>query len=209
VPPGGANGVLVTQGPVLGLGPVSQGRQADLHDEPARHRAAEVGRARRRCRPASIRIVFDWKMDPTGEPLARGGNGTLSVDGQQVAQRSWPRTQPLIWAWGETFDIGLDTGTSVDDKDYCVDGSRLQQVGGPRLAAGSRRFGPASENGPYVRVPTPEVRPAPSRVCRAPASGTAFMSLTLGTGDRRRRPLVLAIPDRPHTRRVFWYRAVS
>ena len=26
----------------------------------------------------------------------------------------------MIWAWDETFDVGYDTGTSVDDKDYQV-----------------------------------------------------------------------------------------
>jgi hypothetical protein len=26
----------------------------------------------------------------------------------------------LIWAWDETFDIGLDTGSPVDDRDYQV-----------------------------------------------------------------------------------------
>lgn len=66
----------------------------------------------------ALRMVFDWKMEAQWEPLARGGTGTLSVDGRQVAQRSLPKTQPLIWAWDETFDVGLDTGTSVDDKDY-------------------------------------------------------------------------------------------
>jgi arylsulfatase A-like enzyme len=29
-----------------------------------------------------------------------------------------PKTLPFTWAWDETFDIGLDTGTSVDDMDY-------------------------------------------------------------------------------------------
>jgi hypothetical protein len=29
-----------------------------------------------------------------------------------------PHTQPFIWAWVETFDVGLDTGTPVDDADY-------------------------------------------------------------------------------------------
>ena len=26
----------------------------------------------------------------------------------------------MIWSWDETFDVGLDTGTPVDDKDYQV-----------------------------------------------------------------------------------------
>ena len=31
-----------------------------------------------------------------------------------------PHTQPFIWAWDGTFDVGLDTGTSVDYSDYHV-----------------------------------------------------------------------------------------
>jgi hypothetical protein len=58
--------------------------------------------------PGKHAIVFDWKMEARGEPLA----GTLSVDGKQVAQHSLPKSQPVIWAWDETFDVGLDTGTS-------------------------------------------------------------------------------------------------
>ncbi len=59
-------------------------------------------------------------MDPQGMAVGRGGAGTLSVDGKQVAQRSLPKMLPFIWAWDETFDVGLDTGTSVDDSDYQV-----------------------------------------------------------------------------------------
>ena len=66
-------------------------------------------------------VVFDWKMDPKGEPLARGGTGTLTVDGKQVAQKSPPRTQPLIWAWDETFDVGQDTRSGVALVEYRYD----------------------------------------------------------------------------------------
>ena len=65
-------------------------------------------------------VVFDWKMDAKGMAVGRGGTGTLSVNGKQVAQRLLPQTQPFIWAWDETFDVGLDTGTSVDGSDYHV-----------------------------------------------------------------------------------------
>ena len=40
------------------------------------------------------------------------------MNGKQAAKKSLPRTQPFIWAWDETFDVGLDTGTSVDESDY-------------------------------------------------------------------------------------------
>ena len=40
------------------------------------------------------------------------------MNGKPVAQKALPHTQPFIWAWDETFDVELDTGTSVDDSDY-------------------------------------------------------------------------------------------
>ena len=83
--------------------------------------------------PGKHTIVFDWKMDPTGMPVGRGGTGTLSVNGKQVAQRSLPHTQPFIWAWDETFDVGLDTGTSVDDSDYQVPFAVHRQAGEDHL----------------------------------------------------------------------------
>jgi arylsulfatase len=59
-------------------------------------------------------------MDPQGMAVARGGSGALLVNDRLVAKQSLPKTLPFIWAWDETFDVGLDTGTSVDDADYQV-----------------------------------------------------------------------------------------
>jgi arylsulfatase len=42
------------------------------------------------------------------------------VDGKVVSTQKLERTVPLILPWDETFDIGADTGTSVDEKDYKV-----------------------------------------------------------------------------------------
>jgi arylsulfatase A-like enzyme len=119
VPQGGANGVLVTQG----------GRFAGyglyLKDAKPTFTINLLGVERPKWEgpalpPGKHSIVFDWKMDPQGMAVARGGAGTLSVDGKEVAKRPLPKTLPFIWAWDETFDIGLDTGTSVDDADYQV-----------------------------------------------------------------------------------------
>jgi arylsulfatase len=52
--------------------------------------------------------------------LGRGGTGALKVDGKVVATQTMDRTVPLILQWDETFDIGADTGTPVDDRDYQV-----------------------------------------------------------------------------------------
>jgi arylsulfatase A-like enzyme len=121
VPQGGANGVLVTQGGRFsgyGLYLTKDGKPTftmDLLDiERPKWQGVDA------LPPGKHTIAFDWKMDAKGEALGRGGSGTLSVDGKQVAQKTLPHTQPIIWAWDETFDVGLDTGTPVDDEDYQV-----------------------------------------------------------------------------------------
>ncbi|WP_417746847.1 arylsulfatase [Rosistilla oblonga] len=50
--------------------------------------------------------------------IGQSGIGVLKVDGKEVATGKLPHTIPLILQWDETFDIGSDTGTPVDDKDY-------------------------------------------------------------------------------------------
>ena len=47
--------------------------------------------------PGKHTVVFDWKMDPQGMAVGRGGTGTLSVKGKQVAQRSLPKSLPFLW----------------------------------------------------------------------------------------------------------------
>ena len=42
------------------------------------------------------------------------------VDGQVVATQKMERTIPITLQWDETFDVGSDTGTPVEDRDYFV-----------------------------------------------------------------------------------------
>jgi arylsulfatase len=120
VPEGGANGVLVTHGGRF------SGYGLYLKDGKPTFTMNLLDIERPKWQgpdalpPGKHTVVFDWKTDPTGAPIGRGGTGTLSVNGTQLAQKSLPHTQPFIWAWDETFDVGLDTGTSVDDSDYQV-----------------------------------------------------------------------------------------
>jgi arylsulfatase len=60
--------------------------------------------------------LFDFKYDGPG--MAKGGTGVLSVDGKEVARKAIPHTVPAIMTIDETFDVGVDTRTGVDDKDY-------------------------------------------------------------------------------------------
>jgi arylsulfatase len=66
--------------------------------------------------PGKHTIVFDFKYDGPG--FGKGGSGVLSVDGQVVASKTIPRTIPFVETIYETFDVGMDTRTGVDDNDY-------------------------------------------------------------------------------------------
>jgi arylsulfatase len=79
--------------------------------------------------PGKHTIEFDFKYDGLGfatlafnnlSGIGRSGTGTLKVDGKVVATQKMDRTVPLTLQWDETFDIGADTGTPVDDHDYQV-----------------------------------------------------------------------------------------
>ncbi|HXI73057.1 MAG TPA: arylsulfatase [Verrucomicrobiae bacterium] len=69
--------------------------------------------------PGKHTIVFDFKSDE-GPGFGKGGTGVLSVDGKEVASKTIPHTIPVLMTIDETFDIGSDTRTAVDDNDYQV-----------------------------------------------------------------------------------------
>ena len=52
--------------------------------------------------------------------IGRPGTGTFKVDGKVVSSQKLDRTVPLTLPWDETFDVGSDTGTPVEDHDYQV-----------------------------------------------------------------------------------------
>ena len=68
--------------------------------------------------PGKHTLVFDFKYDGPG--LAKGGTGVLEVDGKLVVSKQIPHTVPVLFSFDETFDVGIDTRTSVDDNDYQV-----------------------------------------------------------------------------------------
>jgi arylsulfatase len=72
-------------------------------------------------------LEFDFKYDGLGlgtlafnnmSGLGRPGTGTLKVDGKEVQTITLPHTLPMILQWDESFDIGSDTLTGVNDEDY-------------------------------------------------------------------------------------------
>lgn len=77
--------------------------------------------------PGKHTIEFDFKYDGLGvgtlafndlSGLGRPGTGTLKVDGKVVDTKTMPKTLPMILQWDESFDIGSDTLTGVNDADY-------------------------------------------------------------------------------------------
>ena len=50
----------------------------------------------------------------------RKAYGTLKIDGKVVATQTMEKTIPLMFTVDETFDIGADTGSPIDDQDYQV-----------------------------------------------------------------------------------------
>ena len=63
-------------------------------------------------------IVFDFTYDGPG--VAKGGTGVLKVDGKEVSTLKFPKTIPFLMTIDETFDVGIDLRTGVNDQDYKV-----------------------------------------------------------------------------------------
>ena len=72
--------------------------------------------------PGKHTVSFEFQSDPKTKgvigPFGKGGLGILKVDDKEVARNLIERTLPFILQWDETFDVGQDKQTPVDDKDY-------------------------------------------------------------------------------------------
>ena len=118
IPERGADGMLVTQGGRFGgYGlyllkgrPILTMNLLDL--QRVRWEGVEP------LSPGSHTIAYDFTYDGGG--LGKGGVGVLKVDGNSVAEKRIEHTVPLIFQWDETFDVGVDSGTPIDDRDYEV-----------------------------------------------------------------------------------------
>jgi hypothetical protein len=116
IPQGDAEGMLVTDGGrFAGYGfyllkgrPVFTWNLVDL--ERIKWQGKEA------LAPGKHTLEFDWKYDGPG--LGKGGTGTLRVDGEVVDSHPMPHSLPISLSWNDTFNVGLATGTPVDDQDY-------------------------------------------------------------------------------------------
>ena len=66
--------------------------------------------------PGKHTIEFDYTYDGPG--IAKGGSGVLKVDGKLVATGKQANSIAFLQVADETFDVGIDLRTGVNDKDY-------------------------------------------------------------------------------------------
>lgn len=118
VPAGGGNGMLATMGGkwggwglyMLNGKPVFYYNMLILAQY--RWEAADA------LTPGKHSIVFDYTY--AGPGIAKGGSGELKVDGKVVATGKQANSIAFLQVADETFDVGVDTRTGVNDKDYQV-----------------------------------------------------------------------------------------
>jgi len=111
IPQGGANGAILVQGGRFG------GWALYMHDGKPAYAYNWLGLQRytvaapEALPPGKATIKFDFKYDGGG--MGKGGTGTLSVNGQKVAEGRIEKTQASIFSADETADVGIDLGTPV------------------------------------------------------------------------------------------------
>ena len=127
VPEGGAEGIILTSGGrFAGYGfYLLKGKPVFLWNLIDLKRIKWEGPAA--LTPGKHSLEFDFKYDGLGigtlafnnmSGLGRSGTGTLKVDGKEVQTITLPHTLPMTLQWDESFDIGSDTLTGVNDADY-------------------------------------------------------------------------------------------
>jgi arylsulfatase len=111
VPANGGNGTILAQGGRFGGWSlyVKNGVPGYEYNFLGLQRTTIAGRQRLPAGKATV--VFDFAYDGGGP--GKGGMGTLSVNGQKVAEGRIPATQPGIFSADETGDVGIDLGTPV------------------------------------------------------------------------------------------------
>jgi hypothetical protein len=125
IPDGGAEGMIVTEGGRFGgyglflskgeLG-VGRGKVVFLYNLLDLKRTVWEGPE---LKPGKHTLRFDFKYDGPG--FGKGGTGTLSVDGKEVATNTLEHSTPVMFPEDEDFDVGQDTRTGVALLEYRYD----------------------------------------------------------------------------------------
>ena len=118
IPQSGAEGMMVTEGGRFGgIGLyLLKGRPVFVYNYIDLERFRWEGKEA--LPPGKHSIVFDFGYDGIG--FGHGGGGTLKVDGKVIDSKRIPKTMKFMFPEDETFDVGIDTRTPIDDRDYQV-----------------------------------------------------------------------------------------
>ena len=153
IPPGGAEGMLITQGGRFGgYGfylvkgkPVFLWNLLDL--KRVRWEGPQLA-------PGNHVLEFDFKYEGLGagtlafndySGIGQGGSGVLKVDGAAVATQKMERTIPFILQFDESLDVGSDTLTGVNDADYQPPFRFTGKINKITLAIDRPKLSPADE----------------------------------------------------------------
>ena len=111
VPAGGADGVLVAEGGVVGGFTlyVKDGRPTYEYNWFTQARYKITGPERLPSGPCTVRVAFAYD----GGGIGKGGTVTLLVNDAVVATGRVDKTEPARFSADETFDVGRDTGSPV------------------------------------------------------------------------------------------------
>jgi arylsulfatase len=117
IPDGGAEGLLMTQGGrFAGVGLyLLDGRPVFHYNLAGVERYTVAGKDK--VAPGRHVVTLDFNYDGGG--VGKGGQATLTVDGEKVASEHLPQTIAYRMSLDETLDIGEDTGTPISE-DYKV-----------------------------------------------------------------------------------------
>ncbi len=111
VPEGGANGTLVAQGGRFGGWSLYVKDGVPAYDYNFLGLQRTTIAASNKLAPGKAELRFQFDYDGGGP--AKGGLGTLFVNGEKVAEGRIAATQPGIFSADETADVGIDLGTPV------------------------------------------------------------------------------------------------
>lgn len=95
--------------------------------------------------PGKHTIAFAFTYDGPG--MGKGCKGVLTLDGMEVASKTIPHTLATTTQWAETFDVGSDTGTPVDDDDYKVPFPFTRKLNKLTVEVGPVQLAPVEKKG--------------------------------------------------------------
>jgi len=114
VPSGGADGVLVAAGGVVGGYTlfVKDGKPTYEYNWFTEARYRITGSQPLPAGPCTIRVLFEYD----GGGIGKGGSVVMSVNDKEVAKGRVEHTVPARYSADETFDVGRDTGSPVSSE---------------------------------------------------------------------------------------------